>query len=499
MNNADSTIAGMFMIPGQPALSVLILVTLLMIGLYMGRSSIHFVIVQMSRLIYSAMRLGARSLGLAEKKLRDRNREVLLELGREQVERQLDRDFFRVNTVVERDLGRYPALQRVIADQITAIEEDYKKSGQMLPPTPEWIEAVEAVAKLKLDHKNNPLTANILDSIHEASVKHQKQVMKDYRESVGRRHRLLQGLRPYWRRLTNTIDEVGDTMKGLMARAQDIDTQMDKYEEIRQGSEKAERTLRASAGIQFVVSLFVVLIAVGGAIINFNLIALPMSEMVGATARIGGYQVADISAMVIILVEISMGLFLMEALRFTRLFPVIGSMDDRLRLRMIWITFTILFSLACVESALAFMRDQIATDLSALRHSLSASGIAQTVEVTGVNNWIPMVGQMVMGFILPFALTFVAIPLESLANGCRSVFGDLLVLGLRAMAFMLRLVGNVSRNLGQWLTHVYDVFIFVPLWVEKMVLARLRQTGEKTDEPQITLTEYEVGVGQVTK
>ncbi len=499
MERADSTLSGMFMIPGQPGLSVLILVILLMLGLYMGRSSIHSLILKMTELIASAMNMAAQSMGQAEKKLRDRNREVLLELGQEQVERQLDREFFRVNTVVERDLGRYPALQRVIADQITHIEEDYKNSGQMLPPTPEWIEAVEAVAKLKLDHKNNPLTANILDSIHEASVKHQKQVMKDYRDSVGRRHRLLQGLRPYWRRLTNTIDEVGGTMKSLMDRARDIDTQMARYEEIRQGSEKAERTLRSSAGIQFVVSLFVVLVAVGGAIINFNLIALPMSEMVGATARIGGYQVADISAMVIILVEISMGLFLMEGLRFTRLFPVIGSMDDKLRLRMIWITFTILFSLACVESALAFMRDQIAMDLSALRHSLSAGGVAQAVEVTGVNNWIPMVGQMVMGFILPFALTFVAIPLESLANSTRSVFGDLMALGLRATAFLLRLVGDIFKHLGDGLTHFYDVFIFVPLWVEKTVLAQIRQHREKNDEPKITLTAHEVGVEQVMK
>ena len=248
MERADSTLSGMLMIPGQPALSVLILVILLMIGLYMGRSSIHSLILKMTELIASAMNMAAQSMGQAEKKLRDRNREVLLELGQEQVERQLDREFFRVNTAVERDLGRYPTLQRVIADQITHIEEDYKKSGQMLPPTPEWIEAVEAVAKLKLDHKNNQLTANILDSIHEASVKHQKQVMKEYRDSVSRRHRLLQGLRPYWRRLTHTIDEVGGTMKSLMDRAQDIDTQMARYEEIRHGSEKAERTLRSSGG-----------------------------------------------------------------------------------------------------------------------------------------------------------------------------------------------------------------------------------------------------------
>ena len=33
-----------------------------------------------------------------------------------------------------------------------------------------------------------------------------------------------------------------------------------------------------------------------------------------------------------------MGLFLMESLRITRLFPVIGALPDKTRVRMIWIT-----------------------------------------------------------------------------------------------------------------------------------------------------------------
>jgi len=37
-----------------------------------------------------------------------------------------------------------------------------------------------------------------------------------------------------------------------------------------------------------------------------------------------------------------MGLFLMDSLRITRLFPVIGALPDRIRVRMIWITFSIL-------------------------------------------------------------------------------------------------------------------------------------------------------------
>ena len=48
-----------------------------------------------------------------------------------------------------------------------------------------------------------------------------------------------------------------------------------------------------------------------------------------------------------------MGLFLMESLRITRLFPVIGALPDKMRVRMLWVTFSILVLLASVEAGLA--------------------------------------------------------------------------------------------------------------------------------------------------
>ena len=91
--------------------------------------------------------------------------------------------------------------------------------------------------------------------------------------------------------------------------------------------------------------------------INFNLIARPMAEMVGGNNFIGSWRVADIAALVIILVEVSMGLFLMESLRITRLFPVIGALPDKWRVIMVWITLGLLTSLASVEAGLAYMRE----------------------------------------------------------------------------------------------------------------------------------------------
>jgi hypothetical protein len=224
--------------------------------------------------------------------------------------------------------------------------------------------------------------------------------------------------------------------------------------------------LSSSSLVQFFVSLFVLVIAIGGAVINFHLIARPMAEMVGGTNFIGSWRVADIAALVIILVEISMGLFLMESLRITRLFPVIGALPDKWRVIMIWITLGLLTALASVEAGLAYMRevqDELATS-ALLRGDGEAFFGNQFV-------WITTAAQMGMGFILPFALTFVAIPLETFVHSLRTVLGVVVVGFLRGLAGALRLLGAGCRYLGRFLVDVYDIVIFLPLWLELQVKA----------------------------
>src|SRR5262245_61368520 len=123
----------------------------------------------------------------------------------------------------------------------------------------------------------------------------------------------------------------------------------------------------------------VLVVAIGGAAINFSLIARPMAEMVGGTSYIGTFRTADVAALVIIMVEISMGLFLMESLRVTRLFPVIGALPDKMRVRMLWVTFSILVLLASVEAGLAYMREVL------LRDELATSALLRGAE-TAVEN-----------------------------------------------------------------------------------------------------------------
>ena len=209
-------------------------------------------------------------------------------------------------------------------------------------------------------------------------------------------------------------------MTRLLQRTQIVDRHIAEYEEIIRQTDRAERMLSSSSLVQFFVSLFVLVIAIGGAVINFNLIARPMAEMVGGTNFIGSWRVADIAALVIILVEVSMGLFLMESLRITRLFPVIGALPDKWRVIMVWITLGLLTALASVEAGLAYMREVL------LQDELATSALLRGEAEGAYGNeflWITTAAQMGMGFILPFALTFVAIPLETFVHSLRTVLG----------------------------------------------------------------------------
>ncbi len=453
----------------SPGLSLAIWLAISILLMYLARKPAHQLIHSVSHTIKGAMRLTARSVTLLEKRLSERNKEVILAMGKEATERSIEREFERINTVVNRDLSKYPALHRQINDIISKIEEDYSSAVETPPSPPSWLNAVESIAKI--EHKGDPTVVAILENIQETVDKAHKESMKEYQKSSGERHSILKNMMPYWRKAVTSADEVKETIDGLEERAKFIDEKMKTYAEIRAGEDHAARMLSSSSLTQFFIAGLVLVIAILGGIINFQLIALPMSEMVGGTSQLGPMKTADVAALVIIMVEIAMGLFLMESLRITKLFPVIGSMDDKMRKRMVIITFSILFILASVEASLAYMRDILAMDREAIAQSLSGVGV-----VEAEFRWIPSMGQMIMGFILPFTLAFIAIPLESFIHSVRTVIGLVTAAALRCIAFTARLLGNVAHHMGNILIHAYDMLIMLPLRAEQLIASRATST-----------------------
>jgi hypothetical protein len=468
-------------LPGSPVLSGIIVLVMGVVLFYLARTPAHKAIYSLSRLIQDCFRMMADSLLHVQERLEKRNKEVMLTAGAEAAEREIDREFQRVEAVVKRDLNGYPSLHRSLTDLVTRIDEDYRESAQVPQPSPDWVQAVDGLAQL--ESKGDKWPANIMTEMHKTAVNQHKRTIEEYRNAVGARHALLDKMRPHWQKVSQTLDQVGKTVTGLHERASIIDKHVAEYEDIRKKTDKATRRLTSSAMTQFCISAIVLMIAIGGAMINFNLIALPMSEMVGGGSYIGSFKTSDIAALVIILVELAMGLYLLESLRITRLFPIIGQMDDKMRVKMIWVTFTILLVLASVESSLAFMRDRIAADMQALRQTL-----AQVESPETVNSWIPTIGQMVMGFILPFALTFVAIPLESFVQSSRTVIGTVTAALLRGLAFVLRLLADVAKYAGDFFVNLYDLLPFPLLWVEHWLRER-RQLADVEQPDEMIINE----------
>jgi len=86
-------------------LSLLIWTIVLVTAMYLARSSAHQSIAAVARSIRAALRMSAASLMALEQRMVKRNKQVILQAGQESTERVIEREFQRVNMIVERDLS----------------------------------------------------------------------------------------------------------------------------------------------------------------------------------------------------------------------------------------------------------------------------------------------------------------------------------------------------------------------------------------------------------
>jgi hypothetical protein len=136
--------------------------------------------------------------------------------------------------------------------------------------------------------------------------------------------------------------------------------------------------------------------------------------------------------------------------------------------------------MASIEAGLAYMREVLLQDELATSSLLRGDATAAALNP---HLWITTAAQMGMGFILPFALVFVAIPLETFVHSLRTVMGMVAIGVMRFVALLLRIFGNGARHLGVLLQQVYDLLLFVPLWIEtRMAAAAAAEAAEDAAE-----------------
>lgn len=457
-----------FLITPNYALSGVIWFVILSALLFVARQPAHQAILSLTGAFYRGMRIAAQSIRRAEQNFSLRNREVLLAHGREQKEHVIEREFERIENAVKRDLADSPTLYRRISERITKLEEDHTASTDVPPSPPGWVDAVKAVANI--NSKGDPMVAKILEVIHSSLVKAHAAATDEYRKATQNRHKYLQAMMPDIRKLETTLGLSDRNVTNLLQKSQVIDRHMSEYEQILKKTDQAQRMLSTSAFTYFMISTLVLAVAAFGAGINFRLIARPMAEMVGGNAVIGGLKVSEIGALVIILLEVFTGVFLMEALRITNLFPVIGALKDSTRIRMAFAFLFLLTMFASIESGLALMREILVQDEQATNAFLRGEGGTQAAAAAdGSFRIITTAAQMGLGFFLPFVLAVVAIPLETFFHTARSVFGTAMAAGMRGLAAFLRVIGSMSRQLGIMLVHIYDILAVVGVAIDSAI------------------------------
>ena len=160
---------------------------------------------------------------------------------------------------------------------------------------------IEAIAGI--EHSGDTMVSSMLSEINRTLEKQHAGAIESYRNSSKTRHGILNGMLPLWAKLQKTLKKGDKSVASLTDRAKRIDQYMDEYREIQAKTDKAARMISLSSLTQFFISGLFLIIAFGGAVINFNLIALPMSEIVGGGSYIGSFRTAEVAAMVITAVE----------------------------------------------------------------------------------------------------------------------------------------------------------------------------------------------------
>lgn len=452
--------------PQMPFLSIAVLVAGSMLFLYLARTPLHLALDSINEGIAGGMQKIADWIKALVVKMTEKNRKVLLESNIAESEQKIAQEFKRVEASYTKHLAEYPALHLKLDEGISVIDADFKECGQAIPEVPGWNDAVASIANIKATSSGDRVIEKMLKELHKSAVDGEKQALAEMRKTSSKRHKILSSLAPVWNKLLKAMNEVDKKVSLVLETSGKIEKYMQEYEKVRAGGEDSVDMLSSKATKLFVFSMLVITVAGFGAFVNFQLIALPMSELVPAGTRVLGMHVSDISALVIVTLEIVLGIFLMEALGITNIFPQISGMTLGKRRMLLYAALLGLFFLASVEAALAVLREHIAATNAATTQAL-AGQTATSAGTEGSN--ITVIGQATLGFTLPWILAMVAVPLEMLIESSQHVLTKIVILLIKLVGYFIGMIGHLINTVMKTIIHIYDAYIIIPTKVGNLI------------------------------
>ncbi|MDH5784401.1 MAG: hypothetical protein OEZ16_02195 [Chromatiales bacterium] len=451
--------------PDMPFLSISVLVAASMVFLYLARTPMQKALESIDEGIAGGLTRISAWINLVVVKMRDKNRQVLLESSIAETEDKILHEFRRMESGYVKHLADYPALHLKLDESIAIVDADYTECGQVIPEAPGWNDAAASIAQIKSNGSSDRMIEKMLKELHKSAIEGEKNALSEMRKTASQRHKILSGMSSTWGKILKIMKTVESKVSLVLETTHKIEKFMKEYDAIRQGGEQSIDMLSSRATKLFIFSMLVILVAGFGAFINFQLIALPMSELVPAGTRVLGLQVSDVAALVIVTLEVVLGIFLMEALGITNIFPQISSMTMGKRRLLLYASILGLFFLASVEAALAVLREHIAETNAATTQALAGKAITASESDSNIT----VIGQATLGFVLPWILAMVAVPLEMLIESGQHVLTKLLILIIILLGYIVGILGHILNTAMKAFVHLYDAYIIVPMKIGELI------------------------------
>ncbi len=454
-------------------------VAIAMVAGYVARASVMRLLNALTGSVRLLLRAQAKSLVAAADQLDRRNRAVLLEMGQQRLERQLDREFHQVWHLIDRDLAQFPHWQRQISEHISQLEEDYHKTAETPPPAPDWLDSIAAVVRLKETQSGNPAFSGVLKDLESNLNRQHEQALHDYRKSMSQRHRLLHSMMPQWRKLSHAIERVRSGIRGLLDMARDIDRHMDQYQRLVTTGDQASRGLQVSLLVEGLLSAVLIALWAGVAWLSFDLMNAPLQTLMAPGEPLVGLAMTDWAGLMLIGASVVLGWVLMELLRITRVFDGLYGLDAQVRRRLVWVLTGLLVVLALSQAGLVYLHQRAGLPSTDLERLIQYPVIVY--EAPLLDQGLVMGARMMLAFVLPFILIFFAVPFERLIHSLRIVVVVVIALALRLLAWVLRLAAGWLWYLNRAVQAVYDVFIGLPLWAASRFRPRSVRAAEQQE------------------
>lgn len=453
-----------YFLPEMPGVSIAVWIVASMVFLFLAREPVHKVINALSDATAGGLRKLAEWTKNAAQAMREKDRKVLLESGVAKIQGEILQEFSKIDMANTKSLAGYPKLQLRLDDNISQIERGYKECGQVTPEAPGWSEVIESIGRAQ-GSTSDRIIENMLSEIHKSAVDGEKKALSEFRDVAAKRHKILGSMAPVWKRVEKLGKDINSQVEKVMENGRNIEKYMARYEKISAAEPESIDMLSSKVTKLFIISLIVIFVGLVGAFINFNLIALPMSELVPAGVRVAGMAVSEVSALVIVALELVLGIFMFEAIGVTHTFPQISNMTrGKRKIILFGCLFGLLF-LSTVEASLAILRENLAAAKSAL--DISLAGESATV-TDNINSQITLIGQALLGFVLPWILAVIAIPLEMFIEASQHAFAKIYTIIITLLCHLANAIAYLIEGFFKILAHLFDIYIIIPVQIANL-------------------------------